>query len=137
MAMQEYFKGLWELVKKNHRGIITIVVSVLVVVYFQACQTTTQSLTDSTKRVSRAELQLELDTLIKKAEIGVADLDRQDAIKELILQNALMLASGGSLNIVGVLSGIAALYGVASAGSTVVSTVKKNRKANGSSTDVV
>ena len=136
MAMSDYFKVMWSLIKSNHRGIITIVITVFMGIYLYACQSTTRSLIDPNTRVSREELQIELETIQSRYKISQADLDKQDAIKKMLLENAILIASGSPLNPLGVLSGIAAIYGITAAGSSVVSTVKKNRTAKTNNTDI-
>ena len=133
MTIKETLSGLWQVIKNNQRGIITVLIVAGMFAFFQGCMSSTKSLIDPNTRVSREELQLELETLQSRAEIGMADLDRQDAIKAMVFQNALILASGGVLNPLSILTGIAAIYGVAAAGGSVVTAVKKSNadKQNG------
>lgn len=126
MAVQDYLKGLWELISKNHRGVITVAVVFIVIIYLQACQSTTKSIIDPNMRVTRVGLQIELETIQSKYKEANADLDQQDAIKKMIVENAILIASGGAVNPVGILSGVAAIYGIASAGSSVVKKVRKS-----------
>jgi hypothetical protein len=98
--------------------------------FYIGCQARTQSLSDPKRLVSRGELQIELSNVLATAELRMADLDKQEAIRSLILQNALVLASGGTLNPVGIISAIAAVYGIATAGQKVVSTFSNGIKKN-------
>jgi len=116
--------------KKNWKAILIGVTTVLLMLFYVGCQARTKSLSDPKRLVSRGELQIELNNVLATAELRMADLDKQEAIRTLILQNALVLASGGTLNPVGIISAIAAVYGLATAGQKVVSTFSNGIKKN-------
>ena len=112
---------------------MTILVTGGFVVYMWGCQVKTKSLTTPDKFVNRQELQLELDQVIGLAQLRMADLDQQEQFRAIILQNALILVQGQPFNAFGIISAVAALYGVTQAGSQVTRKVKSNiskRKAN-------
>ena len=114
---------------KQHRDSIMIVlVTIGFIFYAYGCESRVKSLNSDNRLVNRSELQLELDQIIGMAEIKVADLDRQDALRTLILHNALILVQGQPLNPVGIITGIAALYGAGQMSNSVVKTVKKTVK---------
>lgn len=89
------------------------------------CPARTPSLFVDGQQVTRAELQIELDSIIATAKYRMADLDKQDQIRDIIFQNALLMVDGGTLNPVGILTGLAALYGLTRGGSDIVKKVKK------------
>jgi len=113
-----------ELLKKYKSGIISVLVMISVLAYLYGCEPKVRSLEREDKLINRQELQLELDTIIAKAQLRVLDLDKQEQIRAIILQNALVLVQGQPLNIFGLLSGLAAIYGVTQAGGKVTKTVK-------------
>ncbi|MBA7695460.1 hypothetical protein ES703_104088 [subsurface metagenome] len=69
------------------------------------------------------------------AQIKMADLDRQDELRAIVLQNALILVQGQPLNPVGILTAVAGIYGLLTVSKTAVKTVKntleKKRSNNG------
>lgn len=120
-------------VKKNLSIIITMSVTVGFLIFIYACDPKVPSLANSLKQVNRQELQLELDQFIGLAQLRMADLDKQEQLRSIILQNALILVQGQPFNPVGLITGVAALYGLAQAGSNVtkvVKTAKAKRKVN-------
>lgn len=121
--------------KKHRDSILIVLVTIGFLFYAYGCESRVKSLNHGNKLVTRSELQLELEQLMGLAEIKVADLDRQDALRTLILQNAIILVQGQPLNPVGLLTGIAALYGAGQMSNSVVktvkNTVKKKRTNNG------
>lgn len=128
--MKEWFK-------KNYRTLLIYGVTIGVMLYLYACDSQVRSLDGSRRLVNRSELQQELDTLIAKFDIRLASLDRQDRLREMIVNNAMLIAQGNPFNPIGLLTGIATVYGVTQATTKTVRTVKNGRakrKANKSTT---
>lgn len=124
---------MWNWIKKNRTVLITVVVTSLLCVYLYACESKVKSLTEPERLVTRAELQVEMDTFIAQAEIRKANLDRQDAFRSLIIENGLLILQGTPFNPVGLITAIAGIYGVTHGASKVVRAAKKSqakRKAN-------
>ena len=117
--------------KKHRDSIMIALVTIGVIFYAYGCESKVKSLNHNDKLVTRGELQLELDQIIGMAKIKVADLDQQDALRTLILQNALILVQGQPFNPLGLLTGIAALYGAGQMSNSVVKTVKTQVKKRG------
>ncbi len=121
--------------KKHRTIIITVLVSVGFSFYCYGCEAKVKSLTDNSQLVNRQELQLELDQIITMAQIRMANLDQQEQFKAIVLQNALILVQGQPLNPLGLLSAIAAIYGITQGSSTITKVVKtkvkKKRESNG------
>ena len=61
----------------------------LVLIWLYGCQSKTMSLSNNGKLVTRAEIQMELDTYMQLAEIRFADLRRQDSFKKALFNAAL------------------------------------------------
>ena len=120
-------------IKKNSTIIITVLVTVIFAVYMYGCEAKTRSLRTPAKLVNRQELQLELDQLIGLAQLRMVDLDKQEQFRSIILQNALILVQGNPLNPVGLISAVAAIYGITQGSSNITKVVKtgiKKRKVN-------
>ena len=124
-----------EWIKANLKYIITIAVTSVLLFFIIGCPPQVVSLKEPDRKVTRAELQLELDTIITTAQIRMLDLDQQEQLRVLLMQNALMLASGNVFDPVGLISGVAAIYGLTTAGLGITQTIKngiasKNNKVN-------
>jgi hypothetical protein len=96
------------------------IVAVLIVVVFlfwlYGCQSTTLSMLEANRSVTRSELEAEAVVLNARYAKKVADLDLQDQIKSAAIEAVSPLASGGGVNFSGLLTsilGIAAVgYGI-------------------------
>lgn len=123
-------------IKKHSITIVAFLVTGGFLLYLYGCEPKVESLNSKGYMISRLELQEELDHIIATAQIRFANLDQQDRIRNLIMQNALILARGQPFNPVGLITGFAALYGIGQAGSKVTKTVnnvRKKRKVNNGS----
>jgi len=120
----------------NLAVLIGLVVCIFIFGWFYGCEAQTQSLVTPTKKVNRAELTIELDSLQKQADVRFADLDRQDIIREEIGKALAVTAETGSINPLGVVTLLGTIFGLGAAASlrkkdTVISTLKNNVGNNG------
>lgn len=125
----EGYKIMWEWFKKHTSLLITILVSVGLLFYLVSCEPKTLSLRQKDKQVNRQELQLELDQIIGLAQLRMVDLDRQEQLRAIILQNALILVQGQPFNPVGLITAAAAIYGLTQGGKNIskIVTTKHNK----------
>jgi len=89
-----------------------LVILTAILFWAYGCPPTTESLIHPEKKITRPELQIELDSITATAEFRFADLERQEHFRDLVLKNALVIIETGTLNPVGILTGLAALYGI-------------------------
>lgn len=104
---------------------IALVILTALLFWGYGCPARTPSLITQGKKITRPELQIELDSIIATAEFRFADLDKQEQFRDLIFKNALVMVETGSLNPTGILTLLAGLYGIVHAGKKVVKHVKK------------
>ncbi len=118
--------ALW--IKKNSSIVVTVLITIGVVLYCYGCEAQTRSLRDRNRLVNRQELQLELDQIIGLAQMRMIDLDKQEAFRAVILENALILVQGNPYNPMGLITGVAAIYGVIQTSNKITKAVKKVTK---------
>jgi len=124
---------MWDWLKKNISIIVTSLIVIGFMIFIWACEPKVHSLVDKHRLVNRQELQLELDQLIGLTQLRMADLDKQEELRSIILQNALILVQGSPVNPVGIITGIAAIYGLTQGGCNITKVVKSKctkRKGN-------
>ena len=119
---------------KEHKSFLTgVLVSVGFLFYCYGCEPEVPSLNNRLQMINRQELQLELDQLIGMAQLRMVDLDKQEELRAIVLQNALILVQGQPLNPLGLITALAGIYGVMQGGSNITKVVKngvKKRKVN-------
>ena len=119
---------VWEWIKKHYLSLVTVAIIGVLLAYGYGCEPKVPSLLDETVMVNRQELKLELDRILAIAEIKMSELERQEQLRALIFQNALILAQGQPLNPVGIITAIAALYGVTQGSKNAGNAIRKHRE---------
>lgn len=122
-------------IKKHTASLITSAITAGLIIFIYGCPSTTTSLLHNDRQITRPELQLELENITALARLRITDLNQQDELKSLLVQNALVIFSGQPVNPFGLLTGVAAIYGIATGGyqigGKVNRTVKKVKEKNG------
>lgn len=97
---------------ENHWYVILILISFFLFFYFFGCQSTVPSLLDSTKMVTRGELEAEAVWLASQVDLRREDLEAQDAIRQQLLDAATLIGTEGGINPSGIVSLIATIGAV-------------------------
>lgn len=92
--------------------VISIIGVVLLLWFAFGCQPTTQSLINPERKVTRQELNWEVETLLAKSKIRIAELDHQEELRNLIFQQTLVIAESGTINPLGIVTSILAIIGL-------------------------
>jgi len=95
---------LLKLCNDNHWYLIAAAIAGVGLVWLYGCQSTVPSITDPSRKITRAELQLEGDYLIGQMRVKMEDLDNQDAIKQLLIDQAAIFGQTGTFNPAGLLN---------------------------------
>jgi len=111
---------------------MTLAIIVLTVLLFwgYGCPPQTKSLLEPDKKVTRPELQIELDSIVATAQFRLADLDRQEQFRDIIFNNAMVMVETGTLNPIGIMTMLAGLYGVTRGAKDIKDRVKKKTNSN-------
>jgi hypothetical protein len=102
----------------NHERYQTIsfIVTFILLIWFYGCEPECPSPTDPEKQITRAELQIEIDTFIARSENSFADLAKQEELRNLLFQQALLAGQTGIINPFALFTSIGAILGI---GATV------------------
>lgn len=103
-------------IQNNKHWILSGIVIACLLIYAFGCEPQTRSLVHPERKVDRLQLTFEIETLLMRSEAGFADLDRQIEIRNLIFQQGLIAVQGGTLNPVGIITTIMAVFGIGLAG---------------------
>lgn len=124
-------KNIWAVVRHNCFLATSIVIVAAALVWIYGCESKVMSLKYPGQRVNRAELMLELETIVSEAELRIADLDKKDALKEAVFNIAVTAAKSGTVNPVSVALTLGNILGISAVidnrrKDTVIKTLKKN-----------
>jgi len=120
----------WQHIKDHWPQSAVLVLAAVTLLWLTGCPPRARSPLDPTQKLTRAELAAQLDHLIAQYEFADADITQQEKVRTLIVNNALLMAQTGTINPLGLITGLAALYGVGSATNTAKNAVKKRITAN-------
>jgi len=107
--------------------IVTTFLVAIVLVFIYACSPQVRSLKDPANMVNRNELRIELDSLIATAEQRFADLDRQDEIRQTLFEHTALWASTGTINPMGLILALGALFGVGATADNIRARIEKKK----------
>ena len=98
---------------------IAIIAVVVVIGFFGGCQVTVQSLLDPTLKVSRAQLEIELQTILATAEMRFRQIDQQEQFRQELLNHALVIGQAGTVNLYGLIPIALSLLGAGAVADNV------------------
>lgn len=116
---------MFKVIRKHWQTTCTIIICVFLCIWAYGCQPTVPSMTDPSRRVTRAELQLELEQLQSLFEIRNKSLEDQEQLRQLVMQNVLLIAQTGTINPLGLITAVLGFYGAVSATRDTKNLVKK------------
>lgn len=125
-------KTVKKMISHNQGTFVSLLVCVAVSIYIFGCQSKVTSLLSDDRLVTVDELEVEfeaeaarielaLEDLIKRAAVKYKDIERQDAIKQKIMDAALISTKAGSLNPAGL---VGLLVGVVGVGAGIDNRIK-------------
>lgn len=106
-------KKILSAVNDQHWYIIAVILVIGLFGWLYGCTSQVASVLEPNKKVSRAELQLEADYIIGQIEVKMADLDKQDAIKTLLLEQAAIFSQTGTFNPTGLMNACVSIGAIA------------------------
>lgn len=110
---------------ENWPKAIALLLVTVILFWGYGCPSRVPSLLDPDKKLTRPELQIELDSIIATAEYRLASLDRQDQFRDIIFKNATLMVQGGAINPLGIMTMLAGLYGITRGVKDIKDRVKK------------
>ena len=104
--------------------VIGILIAGLICIWFIGCESKVSSMFDPQDKVTRRILDSEVDLFLARANEKYQILDQKDAFKQLLSDQAALVAQGGTINPWGLLTTITSLIGA----GAIVDNVRKGRK---------
>ena len=98
--------------KKNLHIILPFIVASFLLLYAYGCEPRTASLITPGEKVNRQQLVTEIDMLEYKLEQSIANLDRQQKIRDIVFQQGLIAAQTGNINPVGMITALMSVLGI-------------------------
>lgn len=109
----------------NWPKLVAILVLTAILFWGYGCPSRVDSLLVDGRKVTRPELQVELDTIAQTAEFRMADLDRQDQFRDIVFQNVTMMAQTGVVNPAGIITLLLGIYGATRGAKDIKDRIEK------------
>lgn len=97
-------KKALKFINDNHHYIIAAIILLVACFWTYGCHSQVNSILNPNQRITRAELEIEVDYFLAHAELKFMDLDKQDQIKQALLDLGSTFATTGTLNPTGLLN---------------------------------
>lgn len=121
--MNEFFESVKKWCRHNQGMMIAFVLMVIFVIWFFGCQSTVDSMIHPNRKITEPELRVEYSAEMRRLEaeithleeitdIRLQDIYRQDAMKQALYRNALIIAETGTVNPLGILSLLGTVFGI-------------------------
>lgn len=123
---------IWKHIRHNQSLVISLVLCSVVVAWAYGCESTVRSIIQPNLKVTRAELQQEVENLTAQAELRFKSLDRQDAFKSALFDVAIQYANGSTINPVAVAITLGNILGI----GAVIDNRRKDVRINSLKTEI-
>jgi hypothetical protein len=110
-----------QFLKDNLFFLVALVLCCGIPFVFYGCQSTTYSLRDPTIRVSRNQLNTEVETFLTEAEGRYIELDREDELRKLLFETGFTMAQTGTINPLAIITTLGTILG----GGAVADNIRK------------
>jgi len=118
--MKETIEKIKETLRHNQALAVAVVICIALGVYLIGCDSSVTSPINPPKKVTRVQLDAEIELLIVNVKLAIEDLNKQDLFKQKLFEIGLVAAQGGTVNPVGA--------GVTLLGILGIGAVADNRK---------
>ena len=118
--MRKYLIQIW-------LKIFLPLVAAILLVWVGGCPPRTTSPLDPSVKLNRNELAVAYRHMLDKFELADLDLTTQEEQRTYIIETTLGIVKAGAINPLGILMAIAGAYGIGSAATSTVRTIKKRK----------
>jgi len=129
--MKKFFEDVKRLYRHNQFFALALVVVIGLSIWLIGCESSVTSPINPPKKVTRAELDAEMEHLIAQVELAIEDLNKQDLFKQKLFEIGLVAATEGGVNPIGVGVTLLGILGIGAAADnrkkdSVIKTLQNN-----------
>lgn len=118
-----------KLILNNPLTFTAAAIALLVLLFAIGCESKVSSINRPSYFITRAELEAEVDSFLAIAKIRFDQLNQQDAFKKIVFEQASIIATGGTINPLGLITTIGTILGVGATSDNI--RLRKKLKNNG------
>lgn len=106
------FSTIWDMLKHNKFIVTSVIVSILIVIYAYGCQPSTVNPFNPSQKVTRAQLDADVQKYVADVKIAYADIQRQEQVRDALVNAGLAYTQGEGVSPVGVAATILGILGI-------------------------
>jgi len=106
------FNKLLQTIRHNQNVICSTIICITLAIWCYSCEPVTRSPREPTRKVTRSQLELEIKIFADEVAFAYADLQKQEQIREAILNSGLAYTQGQGVSIIGLISTLSSIVGV-------------------------
>lgn len=110
--MKKLIQKILNFYNDNWTHVVSMNACIFLIWFAYGCEPKTKSLTQPGQEVTRAELIGELEILKLQYKSRTDDLDKQELLRDFILQQTVIVAQTGTVNPIGIATALLALLGL-------------------------
>lgn len=103
---------IWKVIKHNHVFVGSLVVCVILTIWFYGCQPQTASPFDPDTKITREQLDIDVKAMADKIALAYMDIQKQEQIRAAILNAGLAYIKGEGLNPIGLVTTLTGILGL-------------------------
>lgn len=108
------FDKIKTFVRHNPWIIAAFILTAFLLVWLCGCEATGPSPTDPGRKITRTELQLEIETFLARAERSETIIEQKEQLRDFALRQTFIIAQGGAVNYYGLATSILSILGIGS-----------------------
>lgn len=117
---------IWAFIRHNSGIVIGVLLAILILLWVFGCPSTVVSIHNPPDRVTRGELEIEVDHFLKQAELRFKELDQQDEFKRTLFAMAMDFMKEGKINPLAIAITLGNIIGV----GAVIDNIRKTTHIN-------
>ncbi len=109
--MSKYFEAIKTWVSHNS-GLVASIVVCLLLIFWAGCQVTTENPFNPEEKVTKTELEAEVQAYVVKVQSAYDDIEKQELIRKSILEAGWAIAQGGAVDPLGLATTLMGVCGL-------------------------
>ncbi len=114
MLISDRIAQIWRSIRHNPFFCIAFIVLIILLLWIFGCEPTTTSPLDPAARLTRSQLKIEFETYMQRVELANADLTRKEQLRDLLINQAFIIAEAGTVNPIALLTSAFSILGIGS-----------------------
>jgi len=102
---------IFKTISHNRYFYLALLLALLFLLWILGCEPKVPSITQPMQKLTRNELQIEVDTYLALAKVRFEQLEKQEEFRRTIVNNAFIIAQGGELNPYGIITSFLSILG--------------------------